>query len=114
MNVKKISEKAKYYEGLTRQYKEAQDFLKALKYKSSDVPFEDASREFGSSNELVIAKPAVFTANNYRSELIYRVNIVKDLHMDSVNAEINEILINGVKNRMQAIEDELAEVFGID
>lgn len=113
MNIKKLTEQAQYYEKLTRQYKEAQDFLQALQCTNPKEPRKELLRRdgFDEYSEIKIVTPAALFQGNYMSDLIYKVNLIKDLGMNSVNDEIIDLLIQRVGERLIVIEDELSQVF---
>lgn len=113
MEFEAYAEKAKYYEKLTRQYREASDFLQALQFDNCETTEYSVGKDnlFGNCNELSIQTPAILEHEDSITKLFYRVNLVKDLGMDLVNEELKKWLIQEVKTRMQAIEDELASVF---
>ncbi|MGH1649162.1 hypothetical protein ABE945_15425 [Enterococcus gilvus] len=113
LNIKKLTEKAQYYEKLTRQYKEAQDFLQALRCTNPTSPREEMLRKAGFDDyaEIQVTTPAVLTHDRYKSDLIYKVNLTKDLGMNFVNGEIVDLLIQRVGERLVVIEDELLQVF---
>lgn len=113
MNIEKLTEKAQYYENLTRQHKEARDFLQALQCTNPKNPRKELLRRDGFNEyaEIQITTPAVLNHGNYKSDLIYKVNLTKDLGMDFVNSEINDLLVQRVGERLMVIEDELLQVF---
>ena len=113
MDFARLAKKAQYYEKLTRQYKEAQDFLQALQCTNPSSPREELLRKSGFDEyaEIQITTPAVLFHDNYKSDLIYKVKLAKDLGMDFVNSEINDLLIQRVGERLKVIEDELLQVF---
>lgn len=113
MNINQLTNKAKYYEKLTRQYKEAQDFLQALRCTNPKNPKDELLRRngFDDYSEIQISTPAVLSQEITKSKLVYKVNLSKDLGMDIVNGEINDLLIQRVQERLTIIEDELSQVF---
>ncbi|SEU03100.1 hypothetical protein SAMN04487821_1594 [Enterococcus malodoratus] len=113
MNIEKLTKKVQYYEKLTRQYKEAQDFLQALQCTNPENPREGLLRKTGFDEyaEIQISTPAVLFDDHYTTDLIYKVNLSKDLGMDFVNSEINDLLIQRVGERLMVIEDELLQAF---
>lgn len=113
MNIKKLEEQAKYYEKLTRQYREAADFLQALRFNDCQ-PTEYSvgnSKSFENCNEISIQTPAILEHKNSRTETFYKVNLIKDLGMEYTNQAITEYLIEQVKLRMAKILSELQSVF---
>ncbi|MDT2451063.1 hypothetical protein [Enterococcus avium] len=113
MNIKKLTEKVQYYEKLTRQFKEAQGFLQALQCTNPTSPREEMLRRAGFDDyaEIQVTTPAFLVDDHYTTDLIYKVNLVKDLGMDFVNGEIIDLLIQRVGERLVVIEDELLQVF---
>lgn len=113
MEFKKYEEKARYYELLTRQYRECEDFLQALKFDNKEPTDYSGikTNSFKNCDEMVISTPARFENEISRSTLIYKVNLSKDLGMDLTNAELTTWLIKEVEQRMRVIEDELGQVF---
>lgn len=113
MEFKKYEEKARYYELLTRQYRECENFLQALKFDNKEPT--DYSRvktnSFKNCDEIMIYTPARLENEISRTSLIYKVNLSKDLGMDLTNAELITWLIKEVEQRMRVIEDELGQVF---
>lgn len=113
MEFKKYEEKARYYELLTRQYRECEDFLQALKFDAKEPTDYSGikTNSFKNCDEIVISTPAILENEISRSQLIYKVNLSKDLGMDLTNAELTIWLIKEVEQRMRVIEDELGQVF---
>lgn len=113
MEFKKYEEKARYYELLTRQYRECENFLQALKFDNKEPTDYSGikTNSFKNCDEMVISTPARFENEISRSQLIYKVNLSKDLGMDLTNAELTIWLIKEVEQRMRVIEDELGQVF---
>lgn len=113
MNIDQLTTKAKYYEKLTRQYKEAQDFLQALRCTNPKIPLEELPGRIGFDDysEIQISTPAILNHKSTTSRLVFRVNLSKDLGMDMVNGEITDLLIQRVQERLTIIEDELSQVF---
>ena len=113
LNIKKLTEKAQYYEKLTRQYKEAQDFLQALQCTNPTSPREEMLRRAGFDDyaDIRVTTPAVLVDDHYTTDLIYKVNLTKDLGMEFVTGEIIDLLIQRVSERLTVIEDELLQVF---
>ncbi|MFS0996090.1 hypothetical protein [Enterococcus gallinarum] len=113
MEFKKYEEKARYYELLTRQYRECENFLQALKFDNKEPTDYSGIKSNGFKNcdEMVISTPARLENEISRSSLIYKVNLSKDLGMDLTNAELTTWLIKEVEQRMRVIEDELGQVF---
>lgn len=113
MEFKKYEERARYYELLTRQYRECENFLQALKFDNKEPTgyLEIKTNSFKNCDEMVISTPARLENEISRSSLIYKVNLSKDLGMDLTNAELTTWLIKEVEQRMRVIEDELAQVF---
>lgn len=113
MNIDQLTNKAKYYEKLTRQYKEAQDFLRALRCTNPKSPKDELLRKsgFDAYSEIQISTPAVLEQEITKSKIVYKVNLSKDLGMDTVNGEITDLLIQRVLERLMMIEDELGQVF---
>lgn len=113
MEFKKYEEKARYYELLTRQYRECENFLQALKFDNKEPTDYSGikTNSFKNCDEMVISTPARFENEISRSPLIYKVNLSKDLGMDLTNAELTIWLIKEVEQRMRVIEDELGQVF---
>ena len=113
---KKLVEKAKYYEKITRQYNELSDFLQALEFGKSEDSIHgymiENSRHFDEYNELKISTPAILEHERSSTELIYKVNLIKDLGMEDVNKEVIELLIKRVVERMTELETELEQAFG--
>ena len=116
MILKKLVEKAKYYEKITRQYDELSDFLQALEFGKCDDSIHDYtlenSRQFDKYNELKISTPAILKHERSSTKLIYEVNLIKDLGMEDVNKEITEFLIKRTAERMTQIKAELEQAFG--
>ena len=69
------------------------------------------TNSFKNCDEIVISTPAILENEISRSQLIYKVNLSKDLGMDLTNAELTIWLIKEVEQRMRVIEDELGQVF---
>lgn len=113
MEFKKYEEKARYYELLTRQYRECENFLQALKFDNKEPTDYSGikTNSFKNYDEMVISTPARLENEISRSQLIYKVNLSKDLGMDLTNAELTIWLIKEVEQRMRVIEDELGQVF---
>jgi hypothetical protein len=113
MEFKKYEEKARYYELLTRQYRECENFLQALKFDNKEPTDYSGikTNSFKNCDEMAISTPAILENEISRSQLIYKVNLSKDLGMDLTNAELTVWLIKEVEQRMRVIEDELGQVF---
>lgn len=113
MEFKKYEEKARYYELLTRQYRECEDFLQALKFDNKEPTDYSGIKtsSFDNCDELEISTPARPENEISRMPLVYKVNLIKDLGMDLANADFTTWLIKEVEQRMQVIEDELSNVF---
>lgn len=113
MEFKKYEEKARYYELLTRQYRECENFLQALKFDNKEPTDYSGikTNSFKNCDEMAISTPAILENEISRSQLIYKVNLSKDLGMDLTNAELTIWLIKEVEQRMRVIEDELGQVF---
>lgn len=109
MGVESLIKKAKYYEQLTRQYTECKDFLSALK---NDSKLTSVNREFVNEKGIIKCSDIV-VATPSGAAYLSRVNLVRDLGLDSLAFErIRQTLIEETENRLQAIEDELLNVFG--
>ncbi len=113
MEFKKYEEKARYYEILTRQYRECENFLQALKFDNKEPTDYSGvkTNSFKNCDEIMISTPARLENEISRTSLIYKVNLSKDLGMDLTNAELTIWLIKEVEQRMCVIEDELGQVF---
>lgn len=113
MEFKKYEEKARYYELLTRQYRECENFLQALKFDNKEPTDYSGikTNSFDNCDELEISTPARTENEISRMPLVYKVNLTKDLGMDLANAELTTWLIKEVEQRMRVIEDELGQVF---
>lgn len=111
--IEKLIERARYYERLTRQYNELSDFLQALEFNDGEPAsyYGLQSQSFDKCFELKIETPAVIKSNGSSANLIYGVNLIKDLDMKDTNLKITQILIQDIKDRMTGIEDELLQVF---
>lgn len=113
MEFDKYEKKARYYEKLTRQYRECQNFLQALKFDNKEPTDYSGikTNSFKDCDELVISTPARLENKISRLPLIYKVNLSKDLGMELTNSDLTDWLIKEVEQRMQVIEDELGQVF---
>ncbi|MBV6373864.1 hypothetical protein HIU97_03785 [Enterococcus casseliflavus] len=113
MEFKNYEEKARYYELLTRQYRECENFLQALKFDNKEPTDYSGIKinSFDNCDELEISTPARNENEISRMPLVYKVNLSKDLGMDLTNAELTIWLIKEVEQRMRVIEDELRQVF---
>lgn len=106
MDIEKLTEKAKYYEQLTRQYLEIKDFLAAIKNDSKASIVDKSYVGIKTCEEIAIITPV----DEY---FLSKVNLTRDLGLHPLAFErIRQVLIEESENRLQAIEDELSNVFG--
>lgn len=108
MEIKNLIKKVKYYEQLTKQYTECKDFLSALK----NVSKASVNREFVNEKGIIKCSDIV-VASPSGVAYLSRVNLVRDLGLDPLAFErIRQCLIQETEDRIQAIEDELSNIFG--
>lgn len=106
MKIKILTEKAKYYEQLARQHKEVEEFLLALKNNSMATTIGSDDIGIKTCEEIAIVTPL-------NQQYISKVNLTRDLGLHPLAFErIRQVLIEETENRLQAIEDELSNVFG--
>ena len=114
MGYQQFKEKAKYYEMLTRQHEEADEFLQALNTKrNEDFDMFVPNIKNGNASDIVVSTSGIIRKENSTSEFMYKINISKDLGKD-LNARLTEFLINEVTEIMTDIENELKQAFGSD
>lgn len=106
MDIEKLTEKAKYYEQLARQYKEIEEFLMALKNNSKATTIGSDVIGIKTCEEIAIVTPL-------NQQYTSKVNLTRDLGLHPIAFErIRQVLIEETENRLQTIEDELSNVFG--
>lgn len=115
MGYQQFKEKAKYYEMLTRQHEEADEFLQALTTNDNKEfsMFEVPNLKNGDAADLIVSTNAIVKNKNSTSEFVYKINIAKDLNVD-INNKLIDFLVSEVTERMMDIENELKQAFGSD